>query len=281
MKVAVFGLGIIGSRCAENLSKAGHEVVVWNRTPKGLANEAGSARDAAAGAEVLAFYVKDGIALREVFAAIEDRLRPEQVVMNHATVDLETTQWIAAQCAELGCGFLDCPFTGSKDASAAGQLVYYVGGSPKLIDAMRPVLEATSKEVKVVGEAGSATVIKIATNLISAQVVQALSEALAITGAYGVDRQLLVDAVASNACGSALAKMKMPLMVAGDYDAHFSVENMRKDSGFALELARSAGLETPGIAVANEVMTRRCAEGDGELDFCAMYRQFERRVNHE
>lgn len=275
MKLAVFGLGIIGSRCAENLQRAGHEVVVWNRTPKGLENEVGSAKDAAKGSEVLAFYVKDGIALRAVFSEIKDQLRPGQVVMNHSTVDMETTKWISAQCAKLECGFLDCPFTGSKDASAAGQLVYYVGGSSTLIDQMRPVLDATSKEVKVIGDVGSATVIKIATNLISAQVVQALSEALAITGANGVDRQLLIDAVASNACGSALAKMKMPLMLAGDYETHFSVENMRKDSAFALELAKSAGLETPGIAVANQVMEQLCAEGDGDLDFCAMYRQFE------
>jgi len=280
MKIAVFGLGIIGSRCAENLLNAGNEVVAWNRTPKGLAYEAGSAKEAAAVAEVLAFYVKDGMALRSVFSEIKDQLRPGQVVMNHATVDLETTKWIAAECAEVGCGFLDCPFTGSKDASGAGQLVYYVGGSLELIDAMRPLLAATSKEVKVVGDVGNATVIKIATNLISAQIVQALSEALAITAAHGVDRQLLIDAVASNACGSALAKMKMPLMVAGEYDAHFSVDNMRKDSAFALELAKSAGLETPGIAVANQVMTRRCAEGDGDLDFCAMYRQFEGQVDH-
>lgn len=278
--VAVFGLGIIGSRCADNLAKAGHDVVVWNRTPKGLANEVGSPGEAASKTTVLSFYLKDGIALRDTFDRLRDQLTPDHVVMNHSTVDHETTHAIALECAEIGCGFLDCPFTGSKDASAAGQLVYYVGGEGALIERMRPLLAATSKEVRVIGGVGSATVIKIATNLISAQVVQALSEAMAITEASGIDPQVLIDAVASNACGSMLAKMKMPAMATGDYDTHFSVDNMRKDSAFALELAAQLGLETPGIAVANGVMTDRCDAGDADLDFCAMFKQFSKVLHN-
>jgi len=276
--VAVFGLGIIGSRCAANLTKAGYDVVTWNRTPKGGVTDVASPAEAAAKAKVLAFYLKDGVALRDTFDQLRDELTPGHVVMNHSTVDVETTHAIALACAEIGCGFLDCPFTGSKDASAAGQLVYYVGGDEALIERMRPVLEATSKEVKVIGGVGSATVIKIATNLISAQVVQALSEAMALTVASGVDSQVLIDAVASNACGSVLAKMKMPAMAAGDYDTHFSVDNMRKDSAFALELAAQVGLELPGIRVANQVMTERCEAGDADLDYSAMYRQFARKA---
>lgn len=272
--VAVYGLGIIGSRCADQLAKKGYTVRTWNRTPKPRKDSHPDPATTAQNADFHSFYLKDGIALREVFNQLRGELKPTHTILNHSTVDLKSTQWLAAQCAEIGCHFLDIPFTGSREAAAQAALVYYAGGDSEVLEKARPLLEATSKEIKHLGPVGSATIIKIATNLISASTVQALAEGLAITTAHGIAPELFTEAVASNASGSVLASMKLPTMAAGDYDTHFSMENMHKDSQFALQLAESKNLDTPGIRVTSEAMGNQCKKGHAHLDFSALFKAY-------
>ena len=274
MNISVFGLGIIGSRCADNLAHAQHSVTTWNRTPKGRADSVDSPALAAQKSETLCFYLKDGIACRETFEAMRPELTSAHTLINHSTIDLETTQWLATQCSELGINYLDCPFTGSKVAAQNGELVYYAGGDEALIERFRSILEVTSKEIIHLGDVGAATIVKIATNLISASTVQALSEGMAIAKAHGVSPETFIPAVLSNACGSPLAALKLPTMASGDYDTHFSLDNMRKDSVFALKLADEANLSTPGIQATSTTMTQLCEQGFAELDYSALYKQF-------
>jgi 3-hydroxyisobutyrate dehydrogenase/glyoxylate/succinic semialdehyde reductase len=121
---------------------------------------------------------------------------------------------------------------------------------------------------------GAATVVKLATNLISACTVQALAEALAITTRHGVSAEHLIRAVAGNFCGSPLAAFKMPAMAGGNFETHFSLDNMRKDSQYALDLAAAAGLETLAIQAVSERMTRLCAEGLKDLDYSALAKPY-------
>jgi len=104
--------------------------------------------------------------------------------------------------------------------------------------------------------------------------VQALSEALAITSAYSVDPNTLIQAVASNACGSMVAKLKLPNMATGDYDPHFSLDNMLKDSKFAIQAAKQKNLVTPGIETTSKMMQQLSDSGNGNLDFSSLYKQF-------
>ncbi|GAA5494726.1 2-hydroxy-3-oxopropionate reductase [Rubritalea halochordaticola] len=275
MNISIFGLGIIGSRCADNLAKAGHSVTTWNRTPKDRDDSVADAAAAAKASEVLAFYLKDGKACRETFESIRPALTSAHTIINHSTIDLDTTKWLATECEKLGIDYLDCPFTGSKVAAHNGELVYYFGGNTEVLEKFRPVLEVTSKEIIPLGKVGDATVVKIATNLISASTVQALSEAMAIASAHGVSPETFIPAVTSNACGSPLAAMKLPTMASGDYDTHFSLDNMRKDSVFARELANEAKLNTPGIDATSEMMTKLCDQGLADLDYSALYKQFD------
>jgi len=277
--IAVLGLGIIGSRCADRLASSSFSVRTWNRTPQGRSDFHPTPSDAVAGVDFISIYLKDGVAVREVFSSIKETITPNQIVLNHSTIDLDTTHWLAQQCQEIGCGFLDCPFTGSKEAAAQGALVYYVGGEEPVLEKSRDVLEVTSKEIKHLGPVGSATVIKLATNLISASTVQALSEALAITTAHGIDAQTLVDSVASNACASPLALMKLPNMSAGNFETHFSLENMLKDSKFALKLAQDASLDLPGIRATSKAMEDGCKKGDAQLDFSALFKAYRPQIS--
>jgi 3-hydroxyisobutyrate dehydrogenase/glyoxylate/succinic semialdehyde reductase len=270
----VLGLGIIGSRAWTRLMEAGWRGACWNRTPKALAGEAATPEEAVMDAAVILIYLKDAPALREVAGRIQPFLQPGQVVLNHSTVDLETTQWLERICLARACRFLDAPFTGSKVAAGNGQLVYYLGGDPVLADALEPLLAVTSKTRLPCGPVGAATVIKLATNLISACTVQAMAEALAITTRHGVPADCLIQAVAENVSGSPLAAMKFPMMVAGNFETHFSLSNMGKDSRYVLALAESAGLETPAIQAVSRRMAELCAAGLGDLDYSALAKPY-------
>lgn len=273
-RAAVLGLGIVGSRAVSRLVDAGWEVACWNRTPKGMAGEAASSEEAVEGAEIVSIYLKDAPVVREIFPRVKARLEPGQIVLNHSTVDLETTRWLAEECAGCGCGFLDAPFTGSKDAAGGGNLVYYIGGDSALADRVAPYLAVTSRGLLPCGGIGAATVIKLATNLISACTVQALAEALAISTRHGVAADCLLEAVSLNAHSSVLASMKLPMMAAGNFETHFSLSNMEKDSRYALALAEEAGLHAPAIAVVSRRMEELSRQGMGDLDFSALAKPY-------
>lgn len=269
--IAVIGLGIIGSRAAEQLSIAGtHRVVSWNRTWKGRPEETRTLEEAVDGADLIALYLKDAQAVREIASRLFDRPSRERLLLNHSTVDLATTRWLAEECKRHEIGFLDCPFTGSREAAAGGALVYYVGGDDDLITRVEPVLLQTAKSILRCGGAGSATVLKLVTNLISACTVQALAESLATATRHGITPGQLIEAVSRNACGSPLAAMKLPAMADGEFDTHFSMSNMLKDSRYALELAAEAGLETPAIRTVSERMRILCESGFADQDFSAL-----------
>jgi 3-hydroxyisobutyrate dehydrogenase-like beta-hydroxyacid dehydrogenase len=273
-RVAVLGLGIIGSRSFARLRDAGVDAICWNRTPQGLAEEASSPAAAVDGAHVISLYLKDAPAVREVIARIGHLLHAGQTLLNHSTLDLDTTLWLAGVCEARGCRFLDAPFTGSKLAALNGQLVYYIGGDEDLAAELEPFLSITSRSRLFCGPVGSATVIKLATNLISACTVQAMAESLAIATRHGVAADCLIRAVAENASGSPLAAMKFPAMVEGNYETHFSLSNMAKDSRYMLALAAAAGIETPGIAAVSKRMTELCESGLGGLDYSSLAKPY-------
>lgn len=272
--VAVMGLGIIGSRAHANLISSGRKVSCWNRTPKGIDGEAATPMDAIKDAGIISLYLKDSPAVRGVMETIAKHLVPGQVVLNHSTIDLQTTLWLNDLCVSHDCRFLDAPFTGSKVAAGKGDLVYYIGGDEALAADLEPLLAVTSRARIHCGAVGAATVVKLATNLISACTVQAMAEALAIATRHGVPAQCLADAVAQNASGSALTAMKFPAMLDGNFDTHFSLSNMGKDSRYMLDLASSAGLVTPAIAAVSARMEELCDAGLGDMDYSVLAKPY-------
>ncbi|MEX1049679.1 MAG: NAD(P)-dependent oxidoreductase [Akkermansiaceae bacterium] len=270
----MLGLGIIGSRACSRLMNAGWQVACWNRTPKGVAGEAASAEDAVRGVSIISIYLKDVPAVREVVGRILPYLAEGQIVLNHATLDLETTRWLDQVCLARGARFIDAPFTGSKVASAQGQLIYYIGGDAGLAEQLDGYLAVTSKSRLFCGEIGTATVVKLATNLISACTVQAMAEALAIATSHGVRADCLVNAVAQNASASVLTGMKLPTMAVGNFETHFSLSNMGKDTRYMLALADAAGLETPAIAAVSRRMGELAETGLGDLDYSVVVKPY-------
>ena len=270
--VGVIGLGIIGSRVAANLRRKDFNVFVWNRTARPVPAFVASPHEIAEVSQVIQIFVRDAEALLEVMADMKPALKKHHTVCCHSTVSAESMIKAAAMAAEMGAGFLDAPFTGSKMAAEKGELVYYIGGSERELEKIAPVLEASAKRILKFGpKVGDATVLKIATNLVSGAVVGALAEALAITREHGVEPARLLEAFEGNANCSPLITMKLPAMMSSSYEPHFSLKNMLKDARYAQELARAKDLPTPVLDAATKSMEKAAVLGNGDRDYSVVY----------
>jgi len=272
--VGVIGLGIIGRRVADNLRERGFHVFVWNRTPRAVPNFVGSPAEVAEICDFIQIFVSDDEALLQMVQRILRNLTPDHVVMAHCTVSPDTMRAAAEMVEKRGARFLDAPFTGSKMAAENAQLVYYVGGDEAALEKVRPILTATSKEIIHIGKVGDATVIKVATNMVTAASVQAAAEALALVVKSGLPVEKFAEAMRNNGSNSATLDMKLPMMMDGNFEPHFSVKHMLKDVVIATRLARSYGVELGATEASREGLDNEMRKGRGDDDYSSLARRY-------
>jgi 3-hydroxyisobutyrate dehydrogenase-like beta-hydroxyacid dehydrogenase len=272
--VGVIGLGIIGTRVAGALRKAGWNVFVWSRTPRPVQNFVGSRGEVAQLCDYIQIFVSNDEALLETINSLAATLTAKHIVLAHSTVAPETMGEAGQIVEERGARFLDAPFTGSKTAAEKGELVYYIGGDEATLQQARPVLEASSKGIVEIGAIGQATLVKLATNLITAATVQAGAEALALVTSAGLPPEKFLAAMDGNASSSQTLAMKFPKMVEGNYEPQFSLKHMLKDLGIAARIADSFGLDLPVTTAANDMLHDQLEEGRADEDYSAVGRKY-------
>ena len=272
--VGVLGLGIIGQRVVGSLRERGFHVFVWNRTPRPVPNFVGSPAEVAELCDYIQIFVSDDDALLQMVQRMTPNLTANHIVMAHCTVSPDTMR-AAAEIVERRNGkLLDCPFTGSKNAAEKGELVYYVGGDDAALALARPILEASSKEIVEIGKVGDATTIKVATNMITAASVQAAAEALALVSRSGLPPEKFAAAMRNNGSNSSTLDMKLPMMMEGNFEPHFSVKHMLKDVVIATRLARAFGIEFGATDASRHGLTEEMRQGRGDADYSSLFRQY-------
>src|SRR3954453_814202 len=272
--IGVLGLGIIGQRVVNNLRERGFHVFVWNRTPRPVPNFVGSPAEVAELCDYIQIFVADDDALLAMMQRMTPNLTAHHVVMAHCTVSPDTMRAAAEMAERRGAQLLDCPFTGSKNAAEKGELVYYVGGDEAALRQVRPILEASSKEIIEIGKVGDATTIKVATNMITAASVQAAAEALALVSRSGLPAEKFAEAMKNNGSNSATLDMKLPMMMEGNFEPHFSVKHMLKDVVIATRLARGFGIEFGATDASRHGLTEEMRQGRGDDDYASLFRQY-------
>jgi 3-hydroxyisobutyrate dehydrogenase-like beta-hydroxyacid dehydrogenase len=272
--VGLIGLGIIGRRVGDSLRKKGFQVYVWNRTPRPVQNFLGSPAEVAQLCEVVQIFVADGEALLEMVRQLSPALGAQHIILAHCTIAPETMREAAAIVQRRGARFLDAPFTGSKLAAEKGELNYYIGGDEVALREVRPILEASSKTIVEIGEIGQASLIKLATNMVTAATVQVAAEALALVRKSGLAAEKLIAAMPANASNSATLAFKLPKMTEGDFEPHFSVKHMLKDVHIVAALAAELGLELPATEAARNALLAQLTAGRGDDDFCSVVRKY-------
>ena len=277
MKIGVVGLGIIGSRLAASWRRAGHEVYGWNRTKEHAAGLGlplcETPAELAGRCEAVMVVVSDPAALDAVLggpAGIAKTPLAGKLVMNATTVDAAASRRACAAVQAAGGHFVETPFTGSKDGAETAKLVFYVGGDADVVRRAEPLLLQVGARIFHFGPVGAASDVKLAMNLMIANIMQAMVEAVALVNAAGVDMGVFEEAYRMNASWCALSAMKLPKLLAKDFSPHFSIKHMNKDMGLALKRAAELDVELPHTQHIRELLEQIARQGMGDLDFSAL-----------
>jgi len=205
--------------------------------------------------------------------------RPGLTIVDLSTTPVGLTRRLAAELAQKGVRFADAPVARTRAAAEAGTLSIMVGGTPDLFADLRPLLAHAASEVTHCGPVGCGQVAKIMNNMVLFQTVVALSEALALGEAAGMDRALLFETLSKGSADSfALRNHGMKAMIPDSFPVDaFPTDYARKDISYALELARDLGFEAPGATLAEQRLAETSAAGFGREYFPVMARTVRRR----
>lgn len=277
--VAVLGIGRMGSAMARALVRAGHDVVLYNRTPdraRELAAELGArladdAADAVRGVEVGLTMLSDGAAVNELYhrpRGILEGCHDGLVLLEMSTVEPDCSRALAPDVAARGGSLLDAPVSGSVSLAEQGKLTIMVGGEAAAIDRARPVLDALAGRVFHLGAVGNGAAMKLAVNAVIFGLDVALSEAIVLAERAGIDRAAAYDVLAASAVGAPFVGYKREAFLDPDgAPTAFSLDLAAKDLRLITGFAEAVGLPMPQ-AEANLALIGEAAETVGqERDF--------------
>jgi 3-hydroxyisobutyrate dehydrogenase len=285
MKIGWIGLGIMGSRQAANLVRAGHELIVWNRThetARAWADEHGATvaqapAEVAERAEIVFSMVVDGPQVQEV---VVPAAREGVLFVDMTTIGPAWTRRIGEQLAELGARLVDAPVTGSSPRAEDGTLTIMCGGDSDDVERVRPLLEAMGSLIVHAGPLGSGQAVKLINNAVAAANAATLAQALIAGSAQGLDLDALVDVMAAGSGASTMLSLKAAPMRKHDYTTLFKTEHMLKDVRLCLEEAQDANVPFPAAADACDALSAAVARGHGTDDFAALLEAYEGFANH-
>jgi 3-hydroxyisobutyrate dehydrogenase len=283
-KVALLGLGLMGSGMAGRLLDAGYPLTIWNRTPDKTrtftdrgAKVAKSPRQAVAGATLVISMLADVVVCRDVWLGRGEALQgasPGAILVESSTVSVEWIHELDRAAKEHGCELVDAPVTGSKPQAMAGQLLFLAGGSPTAVESITPVLKAMGRDVVHVGPVGSGARLKLINNFLSGSQVAALAEALSLIERSGLDTEKSLGVLTEGAPGSPLVKLLSGRMVARQYEPNFLLRLMAKDLRYAVAEAEFQALDLDMGRAALRVFEHAITAGQGEDDMSAVVEQF-------
>jgi 3-hydroxyisobutyrate dehydrogenase len=281
-RIGFVGLGIMGSRMAANLRRAGYELTVYNRT-----RERAEAWAAEQGATVASTPAAVGAASDIVITMVVDGTQVQMVLLGDngvaegaadgtLCVDMSTiapgdSRRIARALAERGVAFVDAPVTGSSPKAEDGTLTVMAGGATEDFQRAQPLFEAMGELVVHVGEeVGQGEMVKLINNAVAAANAHTLAQALVVGRATGVDLDALVEVMGAGSGGSAMLALKSGPMREHDYSTLFKLEHMLKDVRLCLEEGQAAGVPFPAAAQVREALTAGMGRGLGDADFAAV-----------
>jgi 3-hydroxyisobutyrate dehydrogenase-like beta-hydroxyacid dehydrogenase len=280
-RIGFLGLGIMGSRMAANVVRAGFPLSVWTHTP-GKAERWASEHNATAlatpaevaqASDIVVSMVVDGEQVSSILlgeSGVLEGAHPGLLCVDMSTIAPADTRRIAAALNGRGVRMLDAPVTGSSPRAEAGTLTIMVGGDPADLARAKPLLEAMGKLIVHVGELGRGEMLKLINNALGAANAAALAEALLLAKATGVDLDAFVQVTSTGSGASAQLELKSRPMREHDYTTLFKTAHLLKDVRLCLEEAQTAGMPFPSAGHARDLLAATMGRGHGEHDYAAM-----------
>ena len=283
-KVAFLGLGIMGSRMAANLCRAGFEVHAWNRT-RARAEELAAAHGAVVADTPAQAAAATGLAITMVVDSPEveavlfgpdgaaEGLGDGGLAVDMSTIAPTASRAIADRLRESGITFLDAPVTGSKPKAEDGTLTIMVGGEAADFERAQPLFEAMGKLVLHVGPQGHGSMVKLINNTVAAVNTAAVAEGIALGRSAGLDLDKLLEVIAAGSGASAMLDLKARPIIDRDYEPLFKLGHMLKDVRHCLAEAEALGTDLRVAGAAEALYAEADRAGHYDDDFAAVAEQ--------
>lgn len=290
-QIGFVGLGTMGRGMAANLLKAGFSLKVWNRTPsradllaKAGAVVADSPAELARQCDIIVVCVSDTADVQAVLlgeSGVLKGARPGSLVIDCSSISPQVTREISSRLAEVGVAMLDAPVSGGSEGAKNGTLSIMVGGSAEHVERARPVFAAMGKTTTHVGPIGSGQTVKLVNQVLVVGNALAMSEALLLAQASGVDLQKTFDAVSQGAGGSWMFSNRGPQILARDWRPGFSIALQQKDLRLILEAGRELNIPLIASSLISNLYSTLEARGLGGEGNHALIKAIENLANIE
>ena len=282
-KLAFLGMGVMGAPMAGHLSKAGHEVVVYNRTKAKAeawaktygGQSADSPAQAADGAEMVFACVGDDNDVRAVTIGDEGAFQSMgsgTIFIDNTTASATVARELSAHAAERGIAFLDAPVSGGQAGAENGALTVMVGGDEAAFAKAEPLMSCYGAKVTHMGPSGSGQLTKMVNQICIAGLVQALSEAVNFGQNAGLDMDKVLDVISGGAAQSWQMVNRGHTMAKDEFDFGFALDWMRKDLRICFEEAAHNGSPLPVTALVAQYYAMLSERGYGRNDTSALIR---------
>ncbi len=288
MKIGFIGLGIMGQPMAENLRKAGNEILAPERAS--LKPEARAAftilPDAAAvaaAAEVVILMVPDTPDVERVLfgeGGVAAALKPGTLVIDMSSISPTATKEFAARVNALGCDYLDAPVSGGEVGARNAALTIMVGGPEAAFAKALPLFEAMGKNITLVGPNGAGQTTKVANQIIVALNIEAVAEALVFASKAGADPAKVRQALMGGFANSRILEVHAERMINRTFAPGFRIKLHQKDLNLALQSAKELGVALPNTASAQQLFSACAAMGGEGWDHSGLVQAIEAMANH-
>ena len=282
-RIAFLGMGVMGAPMAGHLARAGHQVIVYNRTAaktqEWVSEHGGSSAatpaEAAADKDVVLACLGNDQDLASVVLGEDGALaamREGALFVDHTTVSPAIARRIAEEADGKGVLTLDAPVSGGQAGAENGKLAIMCGGSDAAMDAARPVMEAYAARMVHIGPAGSGQACKAVNQVCIAGTLAGLSEGVRLAQGSGLDMDRVLEAIGGGAAQSWQMDNRWDTMGRGEFDFGFAIDWMRKDLAIALGAAKDAGLSLPVAALVDQFYAQVQSMGGSRQDTSALIR---------
>jgi len=271
-----------------NLLTSGYDVAVYNRTKektieveKKGAKVMDSPKTVAENTELIIIIVKDSTAVREVAFGENGIIKSKNeklIVADMSTIDSTESKKIANQFQQNHIQKLEIPVMGGPNVAIMGKLVMMASGPKDSFDQCKTIFEKIANKVFFLGEQGTANSIKLAMNLQITMLALSLSEGITLLKKANVDPKIFLEVLNSTYFKTGMSQNKAFKMIDGNYNATFTLANLKKDITTMTNAAKDLGIELPMISKAEEIYKNAINEGLGDLDYTGII-EYIKKIN--
>ena len=284
-KVAFIGLGVMGFPMAGYISKAGHDVTVFNRTAAKAekwaqtyqGKTASTPAEATKEADFVFTCVGNDNDLKEVTTGPEgafQNVKKGAVFIDNTTASAKVARELFNIATEKGFGFLDAPVSGGQAGAENGALTVMVGGEQSDYQKAEPVIDCYSKKIKLLGTAGSGQLAKMVNQICIAGLVQALSEGIRFGQNAGLYVEDVIEVISKGAAQSWQMENRFKTMIEDKFDYGFAVDWMRKDLQIAIDEAKKNNSPLPITKIIDEYYAEVQKMGGQRWDTSSLIKRF-------